>query len=81
MARAREGEGSGFTKRADDNPRALRRRLADYHEKTSPLLTLFEQRNMLLRVDGSGTIEDVYQAIVEGLALDGRAAGLRPEPR
>ena len=70
MTRAEEGEGGGFTKRADDNPRALTRRLAEYHEKTSPLLALFEQRDMLLRVDASGTIEGVYREIVEGLALD-----------
>lgn len=81
MARAREGEGSGFTKRADDNPQALRRRLAEYHEKTSPLLALFEARGMLLRVDASGTIEEVYREIVGGLALDAATGSAPPAAR
>ncbi len=73
-ARAQVGEGSGFTKRADDNPDALGQRLAEYHEKTRPLLKLFEDRNMLLRVDAGKPISDVYRAIVDGLGLDARAS-------
>ena len=69
MSRAKVGEGSGFTKRADDNPEALRRRLADYHDKTRPLLELFAERDLLLRVDAGGTIEEVFQAVVDGLGL------------
>ena len=38
MSRAKVGEGSGFTKRADDNLEALEQRLTEYHEKTRPLL-------------------------------------------
>ena len=74
MSRAKVGEGSGFTKRADDNPHALSRRLADYHEKTRPLLSLFKGRDMLLRVDAGGTIEQVYREIVEGLGLNSKSA-------
>ncbi len=74
MSRAKAGEGSGFTKRADDNPHALRRRLADYHEKTRPLLSMFDRRDMLLRVDAGGTIEEVYQAIINGLGLNAQSA-------
>ena len=69
MSRAKIGEGSGFTKRADDNPEALRRRLAEYHDKTRPLLELFAERGLLLRVDAGGTIEEVFQAVVDGLGL------------
>ena len=69
LSRAKAGKGSGFTKRADDNPDALRRRLAEYHEKTQPLLSMFERRNMLLRVDAGQTIERVFQSIVDGVGL------------
>lgn len=72
MLRAKTGEGGGFTKRVDDNPEALSRRLAEYHEKTQPLLSLFERRNMLLRVDAGGTIEQVYQEIIGGLGLNSK---------
>ena len=82
MFRARHGEGSGFTKRADDNPEALQRRLAEYHEKTSPLLSLFEQRGMLLRIDAAGTISQVNREISLGLGLDAAArTGLPPVER
>ncbi len=69
MQRARVGEGSGFTKRADDNPEALRRRLDQYHAKTSPLLALFEKRGILLRVDASRSIEAVHREVVNGIGL------------
>lgn len=71
-SRAKTGEGGGFTKRVDDNPEALSRRLAEYHEKTQPLLSLFERRNMLLRVDAGGTIEQVYREIIDGLGLNSK---------
>jgi len=69
MQRAALGQGSGFTKRADDNPQALRLRLQDYHEKTAPLLELFQRREMLLTVDANRPIPDVYQSVREGLGL------------
>ena len=69
MSRAKVGEGSGFTKRADDNPEALQRRLAEYHDKTRPLLELFAERDLLLRVDAGGTIEEVFRSVVCGLGL------------
>lgn len=72
MSRAKVGEGSGFTKRADDNPEALGRRLAEYHEKTRPLLELFAQRDLLLRVDAGQTIEEVFRSVVDGLGLKSR---------
>ena len=70
MSRAKVGEGSGFTKRADDNPEALGRRLTEYHEKTRPLLDLFAQRDLLLRVDAGQTIEEVFRSVVDGLGLE-----------
>jgi adenylate kinase len=69
MHRARVGQGSGFTKRADDNPEALTTRLREYHEKTRPLLDLFEERQMLITIDASRPIEAVYDSIVDALGL------------
>ncbi|MCY4187417.1 MAG: nucleoside monophosphate kinase [Bryobacterales bacterium] len=65
--RAQVGEGGGFTKRADDNPEALRHRLSEYHLKTQPLLKLFEERDMLLRIDASRSIEEVFHTIRAGI--------------
>lgn len=69
MHRARVGQGSGFTKRADDNPEALATRLREYHEKTRPLLDLFEERQMLITIDASRPIDAVYESIVDALGL------------
>lgn len=69
MARVQAGEGGGFTKRTDDNPEALRQRLREYHEKTRPLLDLFAERDMLLRIDGGKSIREVFDAVVDGLGL------------
>lgn len=76
MARVQVGEGGGFTKRADDNPEALRRRLREYHEKTRPLLDLFAERDMLLRIDAGQTIQEVFDAVVAGLGLEERSVRL-----
>lgn len=69
MMRARMGEGSGFTKRADDNPEILKVRLQEYHEKTKPLLELYRKKGILLSVDGNRPIETVYREIRQRLGL------------
>ena len=74
MTRAQAGEGGGFTKRADDNPEALRHRLSEYHLKTQPLLKLFDEREMLLRIDAGRSIEEVFDATCAGLGLPRPAA-------
>ena len=60
MYRAKMGQGSGFTKRADDNPDALMIRLREYHEKTKPLLELYAKLGMLITVDASKSISEIY---------------------
>ncbi|MCP5118252.1 MAG: nucleoside monophosphate kinase [bacterium] len=75
MHRAEVGDGAGFTKRADDNPEALKVRLREYHDKTAPLLNLFDAKEMLVRVAASGSIEEVYLAILEKLGVPQPAKG------
>lgn len=69
MSRAALGQGSGFTKRADDNPAALKVRLREFHDKTAPLLQLFHDKGMLETVDANRPVADVYQAIRDALLL------------
>ena len=69
MQRAAVGQGGGFTKRVDDNPQALKVRLQEFHEKTQPLLRLFEQKNMLVSIDGNRSVEEVFLSMVEELGL------------
>ncbi|MBK7926742.1 MAG: nucleoside monophosphate kinase [Bryobacterales bacterium] len=69
MSRVAEGKGGGFTKRLDDNPEALKIRLREFHDKTRPLLALFDQKGMLVTVDGNQTVEGVFESIVDKLGL------------
>jgi len=69
MQRAKAGLGSGFTKRADDNPEALRVRLREYHDKTKPLLDLYGEKDMLITVDGSKSISEVYTTLAREIGL------------
>lgn len=71
LKRVAKGEGGGFTKRADDNPQALRIRLQEFHEKTAPLLQLFQKRGMLVTVDGNQAVEKVFEDIAGQLELSG----------
>ena len=45
--------------RADDTDVVIRRRLEVYHEQTAPLAGHYEERGLLRRVDGMGSVEDV----------------------
>lgn len=69
MHRARIGEGSGFTKRADDNPAALKVRLNAYHAQTKPLLELYRKKGILVSVDASRGIDEIYRDIRQRLGL------------
>jgi len=69
MQRAKKGLGSGFTKRADDNPAALKVRLEEYYGKTKPLLELYRQKGRLVTVDGTKPISEVYSDISRALGL------------
>lgn len=53
--------------RTDDQPETIRDRLRTFHENTKPVIEHYAGRGKLLRIDGSKTPEEVYEAIVAGL--------------
>lgn len=53
--------------RADDTPEAIDRRLSLYEAQTEPLIQFYEQRNMLVVVDGSGTVDEIFSRLVEAI--------------
>jgi adenylate kinase len=63
--------GGPLVQRPDDTPEAIRRRLDLYDEQTAPLLDFYQQRGLLIRVDGDRPIEEVTHDI---LAAIGTAA-------
>jgi adenylate kinase len=56
--------------RVDDEAAALEVRLEEFRHKTQPVLDYYDQAQLLVRVDGSGTPEEVEQQIWQ--ALHGR---------
>jgi adenylate kinase len=57
--------------REDDNESAIRKRIAEYHEKTAPLLDLFRRKELVIKTDGSRTPEEIQQDIRDQLRLSG----------
>jgi adenylate kinase len=49
--------------RDDDKPEVIRNRLAQYHEKTEPLIAYYEDRGLLRQVDGSLPPDEVTDRI------------------
>ena len=53
--------GGRLVPRDDDTPAAIRKRLADYREKTAPILALLQEKELIVRVDATPP-PDVVQA-------------------
>lgn len=53
--------------RADDTEEVIRHRQEVYAEQTEPLISLFDERGIVLRVDGLGTVEEVSARIEAAL--------------
>jgi adenylate kinase len=53
--------------RRDDTPEAIARRLAEYHDKTEPLVGYYRLRGNLVGVHGEKTIDEVFREIQEAL--------------
>ena len=54
--------------RADDTPEAVRNRLKVYNEATAPVVDYYRNAGKLACVDGVGSMDDVFQRILETLA-------------
>lgn len=52
--------------RQDDQPETVRERLRVFYESTAPVIDYYEERGILVRVDGDGQPEHVYKEIVNG---------------
>jgi adenylate kinase len=53
--------------RTDDTPEAIARRLAEYHDKTEPLVGYYRLRGNLVGVHGEEPIDHVFREIQEAL--------------
>ena len=61
-------DGSELLIRDDDKPDVIRHRLAQYHDKTEPLVEYYDHQSLLRRIDGAATPEDVGAEIERTIA-------------
>ncbi len=59
------GQASG---RSDDTEDVIRNRLHVYEENTAPLIEFYDERGILVRIDGLGTVDEVTERIEKGIA-------------
>ena len=53
--------------RDDDAPETVTKRLAVYHEQTRPLITYYSDKGVLVTVDGTVDMEEVFRSITNTL--------------
>lgn len=51
--------------RDDDKPETVLKRLAIYHDQTKPLIQYYADKNILVQVDGTVNLEEVFKSIVQ----------------
>lgn len=54
--------------RSDDTEETIRKRIEVYREQTTPLVSVYDSRGLLRRIDGMRSIDEVSQAIFEVLS-------------
>lgn len=55
--------------RADDNPEVIRQRLVAYRDLTAPLIDYYSKDGILKKIDGLGTVDDIFRRIERTLDL------------
>jgi adenylate kinase len=66
-------DGSRLIQRDDDKPEVVRKRLEVYHAETEPLISHFDERGLLRRVDGTRSpveVHDHIRAVLATLRLE-----------
>ena len=53
-----------FKRRPDDNEETVRKRMAEYREKTAPISNYYREKGLLREIDGMADIDVVYSEIV-----------------
>ena len=61
-------DGKPLTQRKDDDPDAVQKRLATYHQATEPLKDYYEENGLLRRFDGTRNVTEVHDHIRATLA-------------
>lgn len=67
VERGRQAAASGGSGRSDDTEEVARKRQDVFREQTQPLIDYYGARGHLKRVDGVGSMDEVYARILDGM--------------
>jgi len=72
-------DGTELIMREDDRPETARKRISVYLEQTLPVLAHYRQQHVVNDIDGTGSIDEVWQRILRAVrpSSAGPAAGVR----
>lgn len=51
--------------REDDRPETVKKRLLVYHEQTQPLIEYYQSKQILINVDGTKDVEEIFEFLVK----------------
>ncbi|MBR4458176.1 MAG: adenylate kinase [Clostridia bacterium] len=60
--------GETLIQRDDDKAETVLNRLKSYHSKTEPLVNFYQGRGKLVKIDGAGDMDAIFDAIMKALA-------------
>lgn len=60
-------DGSDIFQRIDDTPERIKVRLGIYHKDTKGVIDYYKQKGLLIEVDGTPSIEEVFESILNKL--------------
>lgn len=62
--------GTSLIQRDDDQEETVRKRLEIYHEQTKPLIDYYQNKGILLTVDGVGDVDEISNRIKKALEVN-----------
>lgn len=62
-----DNDGADLYQRDDDKEATILERINIYHKETMPLIEYYQKKNLIFCVDGSGTIDEIYNIIKKHL--------------
>ncbi len=58
-----DDDGAKLNWRKDDKEKVIRRRLKTYHEETAPVVEFYQNKGLVVEIDGSQTLEEIQSRI------------------
>ena len=63
-------DGSQLYQREDDKPETVRHRIEVYNEQTAPLIAYYLEKDLLVEIDGTQSIDNVFEDIMDAVKAD-----------